>query len=1668
MNTPRILPLLWGCLALVAGWPVRPALGQGATPQTLTWTGADNPALALNTPHPLAATASSGLPVTLRVSFGPATLTGGQITVTGPGLVQVTAEQAGDAAFAAINETRSFNYQQPALTRRGSLTLSGWASGVAIAGHHAYVASGDAGLHVIDLSDPANPRRVGGFNTAGWAVGVVVADNLAYVADSDAGLQIIDVSNPASPVRRGGFNTAGDGLKVAVAGNLAYIADGTSLEVIDVSDPTIPRRVGGLVTSGYAADVQVVGSVAYVADGNGGLQIIDVSDPASPARLGRYNTSGYSSAVQVAGNLAFVADGTEGVQVIDVSNPASPLLAGGIRLPGSSQSVRVVGNLAYVYSWAPPPGAPGAMDPAKVGLRIFDVSNLASPVQVGHDPIDGVLDVQVAGNLVCLARGTGGLQVMEVRVAGPQVLTWTGGDQAILPLNTPYLLNATASSGLPVNYQVSGPATFVDGKLTVTGIGTVTVVAEQAGDATYAAVRATRIFNQRELSLEQRGSIATANLTFDVDVVGDRAYLADWGAGLQVVDVSNPDRPARLSLYNTPGQCFGVDVVDNLAYVADGTQGLQILDISDPANPIPMGSFATAGNAQKVQVIGTVAYVATVSRDLQLIDVSDPTAPTRLAVVAHTGDAVGLKVVGNIAYVAASTAGLHVFDVSNPAMPVRLATVPGLGEATSVDVMGGRAYVVSSTGLHLLDVSNPAAPVRLGMASLIVPGSFGGGIFLPGLPPLYGAVRVVGKLAYVVNGRNLLLIDISNPAQPTRLGTVPVGTDGQGVQVVDSTVYVADAPGGLRIVQARLAYSQSVTWTGTSESILALNTPHPLSATASSGLPVTLRVVSGPATLVNGQLTITGSGTVGVSAEQAGNTDYLPARAARAFNVRQLQFTEVGRIDFTGAGQDMEVVGTRAYTLHPNGFRIVDLSDPGNPAVIGNYQATPQFRRALAAQGTTVFMVAGSLVEIVDASDPANPTLLAQFPVTGSATDVQVAGNLAYVSLFSASNRGGFLVLDVAQPANPVQIGAYEANGGAEVIRVAGGVACVAGPEMGLHVVDVSDPTAPARRSTVAFSGRRVWGMDFSGGLAVVGSSVTGGPPFPGFELIDVSNPAQPVRLGERRAVSGSGGKFQLLGDRLFFFTSFQSGPEPPLQAFDVSHPASPIPIGGHSGGGSFRGVHVAGDTAYVVGQSGLQVLKLRLGYSQSLVWTGPAETLPLLGVGYSLAVTASSGLPVSVRQEFGPATLTGGVLTATGAGLIQVTAEQPGDATFLPVRETRSFNARQARLGHLGELAVAGRGAAAVQVVGNRAYVADQGTDDGVRVLNRAFRILEVSDPARPAQLGSLPLPGQIEAVQVAGNLAYLADGGRYNSVGTFLGGGLRVVDVSDPSNPVMFGGLTTEIGANDVQVVGNLAYLADWEGLRVLDVSNPASPVPVGQLNMPEGTTCLRVVGNHAYVGNWHAGFAVLDVSNPASPVRLGGVDVNSGASEIFVAGHLAYLTTRGNPPRLEVVDISQPTQPVHLGGLTLPGNGEGVRVVGTTAYLAAWDAGLVIADVSNPAVPVLLGSLDTVGVALGVEVAGNLAYVAAGNAGLQVIAVQLSAPHVATPGLRVAAVGGRLELAWPTMLAGAKLQHRQSFAPEHPWQDVTAAPAGVNGELRVGVEASGSAGYFRLFTP
>jgi Tfp pilus assembly protein FimT len=219
------------------------------------------------------------------------------------------------------------------------------------------------------------------------------------------------------------------------------------------------------------------------------------------------------------------------------------------------------------------------------------------------------------------------------------------------------------------------------------------------------------------------GTYDTPGIAFGVAVVDNYAYVADQAAGLQIIDISDPTNPTLISTYNTPDNAINVTVVGDYAYVADlnsnlnsdapnTAAGLQIINISDPNNPTLQGRADTPGRAIDVSVVGNYAYIADEFEGLQIFDISNPSNPQLIGNYDYddTGRALGVAVEGNYAYLADDNAGLHIIDISDPTSPTLVTNFDTRGPAYDVTVRGNYAYVADLDGFQVIDISDPSNP----------------------------------------------------------------------------------------------------------------------------------------------------------------------------------------------------------------------------------------------------------------------------------------------------------------------------------------------------------------------------------------------------------------------------------------------------------------------------------------------------------------------------------------------------------------------------------------------------------------------------------------------------------------------------------------------------------------------------------------------------------------------------------------------------------------------------------------------------------------------------------------------------------------------------------------------------------------------------------------------
>lgn len=331
------------------------------------------------------------------------------------------------------------------------------------------------------------------------------------------------------------------------------------------------------------------------------------------------------------------------------------------------------------------------------------------------------------------------------------------------------------------------------------------------------------------------------------------------------------------------------------------------------------------------------------------------------------------------------------------------------------------------------------------------------------------------------------------------------------------------------------------------------------------------------------------------------------------------------------------------------------------------------------------------------------------------------------------------------------------------------------------------------------------------------------------------------------------------------------------------------------------------------------------------------------------------------------------------------------------------------------------------VVVSGTLAYVA---------VGSAGLRVVNVSDPAHPAEIGAWDSPGYAGGVTVNGQTAYLADGpyglatvdvtnptqpvaqgsayvtnfafgvavsGQYAYVAAGSAG-LLVANVTNPAHPAETGVVDTPGYAYGVAASGTHAYVADgWNGLQTVNVANPGHPALSGLLSTPGWAFGVALSGTRAYVADAAGGLRLVDVANPATPVELGAYEPGPGqVGSVAVVGNIAFITDRSKGVR--AVNVSDPAHLASVGLYSPLGDAVRLVVVGNYAYIAAGDYGLRIIDVADATHPVEVGWYDTQGYAIGIQVSGNYAYVptAFGQAGGGMHVVNVSNP--ANPTLAV----------------------------------------------------------------
>lgn len=306
--------------------------------------------------------------------------------------------------------------------RVGRVPLPSQNEGVAVLDRFAWVAGGQAGLHAIDFSNPAQPVLLQTINTVKYSESVEVVrsfvdhtlQDIALVVEGTEGITSYDVTDPGVMTSFETGTTAVFGNRVAIVPahdpDLPYqVFLAESWKGVRIFE-SLPAQPGILAyngvfaeTNGYAEGVAVKNGYAYVADDEMGLAVLDarVLDLGSVVLVSWCDTPGEALDVEVAGDYAYVADGDEGLAIFAIDGGQTPVLVARQPLEGKCRALAVRDGLAVLC-------AQGS------GVHFVDVSNPTHPVFLGRVLTEYAMDLAISREgFILVADRDEGLVILE-------------------------------------------------------------------------------------------------------------------------------------------------------------------------------------------------------------------------------------------------------------------------------------------------------------------------------------------------------------------------------------------------------------------------------------------------------------------------------------------------------------------------------------------------------------------------------------------------------------------------------------------------------------------------------------------------------------------------------------------------------------------------------------------------------------------------------------------------------------------------------------------------------------------------------------------------------------------------------------------------------------------------------------------------------------------------------------------------------------------------------------------------------------------------------------------------------------------------------------------------------------------------------------------------------
>ena len=553
-----------------------------------------------------------------------------------------------------------------------------------VSGEYAYVAAGDTGFYIMDVSTPQKPEKIGHLDI-GNVQDVYITDEYAYIAAGDEGFYLVNIEEPTKPfvvMSRVTDNAIG----IAGRNNMVYVADGErGVQIFNIANRQDPFRMG-TYRDVPAYQLALEGNLLYIAAGAQGMRILDISDPSSPALVSSYSDAAVYD-VLLRDEKLYLACGGQGMVILE--DQAGDLVELSRFRSNNARTVRLWEDYAMIAD-------------GSGGMKAVDVTLPEDPHLFGSFPGEDTRSVAMAEDYALIAD-VSGLKVVRTYLYGqsiPVLSIPTAGRAYGVLVDDNSLWVADRRGGV-AQYDISNPSSLSESSLLRVYQAEYAEDVLLMDDLVYVAdgPAGVKVFDRTSSSEMAVSSIPVSGRARRILPYGSSVVVVSSGDG--VMFLKNNMMTGRINLPDVRDAAF----YGSYLFVGDYREGLIVMDAAGGERPVELDRLEDFSKIRQLLIKGTTLYVL-YQDGIALLDIQNPEHPVQRGMISYF-EAEGMQLSDKLLYVAGGFQGVSVYRIREDLSVMKVSDCPEIFAVDVADAGRGYAVYANMDGIGIIQVLIP-------------------------------------------------------------------------------------------------------------------------------------------------------------------------------------------------------------------------------------------------------------------------------------------------------------------------------------------------------------------------------------------------------------------------------------------------------------------------------------------------------------------------------------------------------------------------------------------------------------------------------------------------------------------------------------------------------------------------------------------------------------------------------------------------------------------------------------------------------------------------------------------------------------------------------------------------------------------------------------------------